>query len=218
MRLAPLACSLMILAAVPVAAQDAVKVAAPYYQLISENDRVRVLRVTLPAGSQAAVHSHPDHVAVSMTGGTVRMTLPDGSQMDAEMKANAVSVHPAGAHGTANPGTSAHEVIVIEMKTAPGTAELPSSRPGMAMTRVLQDARVEAYRVSADSSFVEAPGTTHDYDQVVIPLAPSDIALTMDGKVTSAWQRGDVRLIGRGVPHETRGGQVKADMIIVAIK
>ena len=80
----------------------------------------------------------------------------------------------------------------------------------MKMTPLLEDARLSAHRVSADSSFQEAAGTTHPYDQVVIALASGDIALTMDGKTTSKWKRGDVRLIGRGVPHETKGGEARA--------
>ena len=53
---------------------------------------------------------------------------------------------------------------------------------------------------------------------VVILLAVGDIALTMDGKTTSTWKRGDVRLIGRGVPHETKGGKAPSEMVIVAVK
>jgi len=218
MRLVPLACSMLVLVAVPAAAQDPVEVASSYYKVVAENERVRVLSATLPPGEKAAMHAHPAHVAVGLTASTVRMTLPDGKTMDTAMKADEVLLMPAGAHGTANPGKSPVEVIVIEMKAAPGTAEIPASRPGMKMTRVLEDARVEAFRVSAGASFQEPPGTTHAYDQVVIPLAASDIALTMDGKTTSTWKRGDVRLIGRGVAHETKGGQTPAEMIIVAIK
>jgi len=218
MRLVPLACTVFVLAAIPAAAQDPVKVASTYYKVVAENERVRVLSTSLPAGAKAAMHSHPDHVAVSLNDGTVQMLLPDGKTMDIAMKADEVRVMPAGTHGTANPGKAPIDVIVIEMKGAPGTAEIPASRPGMKMTRVLDDARVQAYRVSAGSAFQEPPGTTHAYDQVVIPLGASDIALTMDGKTTSTWKRGDVRLIGRGVAHETKGGQTPAEMIIVAIK
>jgi hypothetical protein len=174
--------------------------------------------VTLPPGAKAAMHSHPDHIAVSMTGGTVRMTMPDGTSSDAPLEAEGVSLQPAGAHGTANPGAAAHEVIVIELKGAPGKAQLPSSRPGMTSKQVFTHERAVASRTSIDASFHEPAGSTHDYDQVVITLAPSDVALTMEGKTTSSWKRGDVRLIGRGVAHETKGGQVKGDMLIVTIR
>jgi quercetin dioxygenase-like cupin family protein len=66
----------------------------------------------------------------------------------------------------------------------------------MKTTPLLQDPRVDACRVSA----------------------AGDIWLTMDGKTTATWKRGDVRLIGRGVAHETKGGKALGEMIIVAIK
>jgi hypothetical protein len=110
------------------------------------------------------------------------------------------------------------DVIVIEMKGTPGTATLPLSRPGMKMTTLLQDPRVTASRVTFDPSFAEPAGTTHDYDMVVIPLAPSDTALTLEGKTVSSWKRGDATLIGRGVPHASKAGKQAGDMILVAIK
>jgi len=38
-------------------------------------------------------------------------------------------------------------------------------------------------RVAVDH---EAAGCTHDYDHVVVMLAPADFTLTMDGKTTSS--------------------------------
>ena len=218
MRLVPLACSMLVVAALPVAAQDPLKVAPSIYKLVAENERVRVMHTTIAPGAKAAMHAHPAHVGVVLTAGSLQMGLPDGKTMDIPVKADEVLLMPAGSHTTTNTGTAPAEVIVIEMKGAPGTAAFPTARPGMKMTRVLQDARVEAYRVSADSSFHEPAGTTHGFDQVVIPLGDGDIALTMDGKTTSVWKRGDARLIGRGVPHESKAGKMPGEMIIVAIK
>jgi hypothetical protein len=53
---------------------------------------------------------------------------------------------------------------------------------------------------------------------VVITLAPADIALTLEGKTTAQWTRGDVRLIGRGVAHQSKGGKAPADVVIVAVR
>jgi len=220
MRLVPLACAVFVVfAALPAAAQDPVKVASAQYSLIAENDHVRVLRATLPPGVTTAMHSHPAHIGVTLTGGSLRMGLPDGKSVDMEAKPDQVMpLQAAGSHTTTNTGKAPIEVIVIEMKGTPGSATLPSSRPGMKMTPLLQDPRVDAYRVTADSSFSEAAGTTHPFDQVVIPVAAGDISLTMNGKTTSTWKRGDVTLIGRGVAHETKGGKAPSEMIIVAIK
>lgn len=73
-------------------------------------------------------------------------------------------------------------------------------------------------RVSIDPAFAEPAGTTHDDDQVVITLAPSDISLSLEGKTKATWKRGDVSLIGRGVAHQSKGGAAPSDIVIVAIR
>jgi len=217
MKLVSLA-ALALLAAMPAAAQDPAAVAPDSYKVLAENARVRVLRVTMAPGSKAATHSHPAHLVVGLEGGTVRTTLPDGTSSEAKIETNGALLAPAGPHATANPGTTPVTGIIVEMKGAPGTAVLPAARPGQTAKTLAEDARVRVSRVSIDPAFVEAAGTTHDYDQVVITLAPSDISLSVEGKTTSAWKRGDVSLIGRGVAHQSKGGAAATDVVIVAIK
>jgi quercetin dioxygenase-like cupin family protein len=73
--------------------------------------------------------------------------------------------------------------------------------------------------VTLQPAFHEDAGTTHDYDQVVVALAPSDISLTMDGKAKTNWKAGEVAFIGRGAKHESANtGQKPADVFILAIK
>ena len=68
-------------------------------------------------------------------------------------------------------------------------------------------------------TFHEDAGTAHDYDQVVVALAPADISLTVDGKTKTTWKAGDVSFIGRGVKHESKNtGQKPAELFILAIK
>ena len=218
MRFALSLTTLLALAAPSAWAQDPVKVASSSYTVLAENARVRVLRGTLAPGGKAVMHEHPAHVAVSLTNGDVQMRLPDGTTSKVGMKAETAMLMPAGQHEPANLADSPLEVIVIELKGEPGTAVLPTSRPGMKMTMLLEDPRVMAYRVAFDPAFGEPEGTTHDYDQVVIPLGASDTMLSMEGKTMSDWKRGDVTLIGRGVAHVSKAGTKPADMIIVAIR
>jgi quercetin dioxygenase-like cupin family protein len=212
------ACTALVVFAAIAAAQDPAKVASSHYKVLAENERVRVLRVTMPAGAKAAMHDHPAHVAVALTEARVQMTTKDGKTSEVPLALESAMLAPAGPHATANGGNAAFEAILVELKGAPGTGTLPTSRPGLKMTPLLQDARVTAYRVSFSPSFHEPPGTTHDYDQIVIPLGPGDTALTLDGKTRSSWQRGEIQLIGRGTAHETKMGTAAADMIIVAVK
>jgi quercetin dioxygenase-like cupin family protein len=86
------------------------------------------------------------------------------------------------------------------------------------MTRLVENARADAYRVTADAAFKEPAGTTHDYDQVVIALAPGTFSLEVGGKATTTWQRGDAVFIGRGQPHASHSTGKSQDFVIVAIK
>lgn len=218
MRLLSLTCALAVVSAVPAAAQDPVKVASGSYKLVSENERVRVLRVTLAPGSTTAAHSHPPHVAVTLAGGMGRISTPDGKSTDLDLRAEQAVMTPPGVHTISNTAKTAMDVIVIELKGTPGTAVIPSARPGMKMTQLLKDERAEVYRVTADPSFQEPAGTRHDYDQVVIPLSAGDVNLNLDGKTISTWKRGDATLIGRGIPHQSQGGKTPVDLIIVSIR
>jgi quercetin dioxygenase-like cupin family protein len=47
-------------------------------------------------------------------------------------------------------------------------------------------------------------GTTRDYDQVIVALGDAELSLTVDGKTTNTWKRGDVVFIGRNVKHQSQ--------------
>jgi hypothetical protein len=120
-----------------------------------------------------------------------------------------------------NLGKGRIDGILLEFKSpAPGKATIPTSRPNMAIKVLADGPRAVAYRVTADPSFQEPAGSSHEYDQVVIALGPSQMSLSVDGKpAKSSWSRGDVQLIGRGVPHESKNASGKpVDFIIVGIK
>ena len=218
MRLVAFACAALALVALPARAQDPVKVASSTYKLIAENERVRVLRATVAPGAKTVMHEHPAHLVVSLGAANVKFTTPDGKTVDVVMKADDVSLMPAGAHAGANAGTDPVDVVIVELKGPPGSATFPAARPGMKTTTVLDDPRVRAVRASFEPTFHEAAGTTHEYDQVVVMLAPADVSLTTEGKTVSNWKRGDVRLIGRGQAHETHAGKMAGDVIIISVK
>ena len=218
MRLVSVACAALALLAVPARAQDPLKVASSTYKLIAENDHVRVLRATVPPGGKTVMHEHPAHLVVSLGAANVKFTTGDGKTVDVAMKADDVTMMPAGTHAGANVGTGPVDVVIVEMKGEPGATSLPPTRPGLKTTVLLDNTRVRAVRASFEPTFHEPAGSTHDYDQVVVMLAPADVALTLEGKTVSSWKRGDVGLIGRGVAHETHAGKMAGDVLIVAVK
>ena len=202
-------------------AQDAVKVDPTHYKVVVENAAVRVLRVGYAPNEKSVMHAHPDSIAVFLAASKARMTLPGGKAEDMEVANETAQYLPAGSHQPMNTGTGRIDVVVVEFKTAaPGKATLPASRPGLTLNVLAEGPRAMAYRITAAADFAEAAGTTHEFDQLVIALGPTQMALSINGKpAKSTWARGDVAFIPRGAPHESKNtGGKPADMIIVAIK
>lgn len=201
-------------------AQDPAKTSPDTYKLVMENPTVRVFRVTGPAGNKVAMHSHPDHIAIALAPGKVQITPKDGKPEMLEMGKDEAAYVPAGAHQSANVGTTALDAIVIELKKAPGTAEIPTSRDDMNAKVLAEGPKAVVIRATAAPSFHEPAGSKHDYDQVVIALGPSQMSLAIDGKpAKTSWSRGDVQFIGRGSAHESKNtGEKPVDFVIVAIK
>ena len=97
-------------------AADPLEVAPDMYKLIFENDRVRVMQVTFQPGQAIAEHSHPDHVAYCLEGGTLHVKNSDGTESDAELKAGDVVWFNAVTHSAVNTGTTEVKILVTELK------------------------------------------------------------------------------------------------------
>jgi len=214
-------CLIVVAASAVVLAQDAVKVAPTHYKVVLENASVRVLRVTYGPGEKSAMHQHPDAIVVPLVASKVKFTLPDGKTQDSEMANEAAQYTPAAVHSPTNMGGNV-DALVIEFKAAaPGKATLPAARPGMEAKLLAEGPRAVAQRVTAAPTFAEAPGTTHEYDQVVVALGSTDqMSLSIAGKpVRTKWARGDAEFIGRGVAHEAKNtGGKPFDFVIISIK
>jgi hypothetical protein len=63
------------------------------------------------------MHEHPASVAVFMTDGHSKFTLPDGTSQDRTLKAHDAMWADAGKHLPENVGGTPFEVMVIELKT-----------------------------------------------------------------------------------------------------
>jgi quercetin dioxygenase-like cupin family protein len=214
-------CVLVLLWSGAAFAQDPVKVDSAHYKVIFENASVRVLKINYAAGAKSQMHQHPDAIVVPLADSKVQFTMPDGKAEDASLANEVAQYMPAATHNPANVGTGAVEAVLVEFKAkAPGTATIPTSREGMAMKVLAEGPRAVAYRTTADPKFQEPAGSKHDYDQVVIALGPSQMALSIDGKpAKTTWARGDAQFIGRGVAHESKNaGGKPVDFVIVAIK
>jgi quercetin dioxygenase-like cupin family protein len=100
----------------PAARQDVVKVAGDSHAVIFENDRVRVLSVHFKPGQVAPMHSHPDNVSYFITGGKLKITMPDGKTIERSPKAGTAAWSDAVTHEAQNIGASDYQQIQIELK------------------------------------------------------------------------------------------------------
>jgi quercetin dioxygenase-like cupin family protein len=106
----------LAVAAVPAMAQDPVKVDPKHYKLEFENDQVRVLRITYGPHEKSVMHEHPASVAVFLTDGQAKFTLPDGKTQDAPVKAGIAQWDGGGKHLPENVGDKPFELILVELK------------------------------------------------------------------------------------------------------
>jgi len=103
----------------PAAAQDPVKVDPKHYKVELENDQVRVLRITYGPHEKSVMHEHPANVAVFLTDGQAKFTLPDGKSQAVSMKAGTDQWDGGGKHLPENTGDKPFELILVELKGKP---------------------------------------------------------------------------------------------------
>jgi quercetin dioxygenase-like cupin family protein len=107
---------LLVVSVAPAAAQDPVKVDPKHYKVEFENEQVRVLRITYGPHEKSVMHEHPANVAVFLTDGQGRFTLPDGKSQDVPFKAATTQWDAGGKHLPENTGDRAFELVVVELK------------------------------------------------------------------------------------------------------
>src|ERR1035438_7971863 len=67
---------------------DPVKLDSKHYKVVIDNDQVRVLRANYGPHEKSVMHEHPASVAVFVSDGHVKFTLPDGTSQDNNVKAD----------------------------------------------------------------------------------------------------------------------------------
>jgi quercetin dioxygenase-like cupin family protein len=98
-------------------AQDPTQVDAKHYRVTFENDQVRILRISYGPHEKSVMHEHPNSIAVFLTDGRIKFTLPDGTSEERDVKAGQSVWNIAGKHQPENLGDRPFEVVLIEMKT-----------------------------------------------------------------------------------------------------
>ena len=107
-------------------AQDPVKVDPKHYTVVSENERVRILKIHYGPHEKSVMHSHPDSVAVFLSDAKGQFTFPNGKTQSFDTKAGQTMYTPAGVHLPENTGDTALDLILVELK---GKAPTPPKPP-----------------------------------------------------------------------------------------
>ena len=102
-------------------AQDAVKAQPQSYRVAFENDKLRVLDYNSRPGMGVCgngMHSHPAHLTVVVSGGSVRITTSVGKTVEQhDVPAGVVFWSEAETHSVENISGSNVRSLIIELKT-----------------------------------------------------------------------------------------------------
>ncbi len=108
--------ALLVFASFTAMAQDPVKVDSKHYKVEQENSQVRVLRIHYGAHEKSVMHEHPASVAVFLTDGDSKFTLPDGKTIESHFKSGQVQWEAAGKHLPENTGDKPFDLVLVELK------------------------------------------------------------------------------------------------------
>jgi quercetin dioxygenase-like cupin family protein len=94
------------------------------FELLLENDHVRVLQYTLLPGALDHWHTHPPRVGYVLSGAKIRVTEADGSTHDYDEKTgDTYWADFSPLHDTLNIGTTPYVALLVEVKGAPAKSE-----------------------------------------------------------------------------------------------
>jgi quercetin dioxygenase-like cupin family protein len=97
-------------------ADDAAHVAPHIYKVLFENERVRMLEVTMQPGDRSELHAHPDYVVHMLSGGKVKFTTAAGDTAELELAEGATMWREAEEHATENIGGTVIRGLFFEPK------------------------------------------------------------------------------------------------------
>ena len=96
--------------------EDPIAVAPHLYDVLFENERVRLIETKFGMGDSSPMHSHPDYLVFALEAGKAVFRSEDGETVDVEMKAGDVMWRDAETHAVdAAPDSQVH-VLLFELK------------------------------------------------------------------------------------------------------
>ena len=104
------------------------------YEAVMENEHVRVLRYHDVPGAKTNQHSHPDSLLYALSAFRRRLIFPDGTVKERDFRTGDVMWIPAQTHVGENIGSTATEVLLIEMKQ--DQPQCHKGEPGTSLKRI----------------------------------------------------------------------------------
>ena len=95
---------------------DPIEASPNNYKLLFEDDANRVLEMSLKAGDKDNEHSHTSEIAYFITGSSLKIHLPDGKAMEADIPDGHVMAHEPWTHSVENTGAKDVRAIIFETK------------------------------------------------------------------------------------------------------
>ncbi len=97
-------------------AEHATKVAPHVYKVLFENERARVLEVTMEPGARTEMHSHPGYFVYFLAAGKAKFTTASGETQEIEWPADTSMWRETEEHATENIGGTAVRALFFEPK------------------------------------------------------------------------------------------------------
>lgn len=95
---------------------DAVNVAPHLHKIVFEDDKLRVLKVTVEPKAKADMHWHPRNINYITKSGKLRFNKPDGTTVDVDLSKGQVTSAGESSHAVENVGETTVETIQVELK------------------------------------------------------------------------------------------------------
>lgn len=97
-------------------AQDLATTAGKDAKVLLDNEKVRVLELTIAPGDSTGMHSHGDNIVYYITGGKAVQTMADGTTKERNTKPGEALWSGPVTHDTKNVGKAAVKVLIVELK------------------------------------------------------------------------------------------------------
>ena len=96
---------------------DAVNVAPQFHQVLYEDDKMRILKVTVPVGQVADMHWHPHNANYVLKSGKLKFTDPQDNSKEVELAEGMITASDKDVfHKVENTGDTNVETIQVKLK------------------------------------------------------------------------------------------------------